>query len=654
MNELIGKTFFFRLLLPVIAGIAATTLLPGCTPLIPFLKLPGLTLMMLSFIIAEKKHYRFRWFFGAGLFLYLFSLSAVQYREHEKRVLFSFPAGEQSYVATILDIPEVKRRSIACNVKTAPPYGKKIVLYLAQTEEARMLLPGDEILFSARLQRFHNFGNPDDFDYVRFMKIKGFSASAYVPAKNWLKTGRESRTVPIVAQRIRGKALALLRLHVPDEDSYAFISAITLGYKAYLSDDLQDAFRASGTAHILAVSGLHVGIIYMIINLMFSFLGKEGKLYTLRQWLVICVLWAYVFMAGMSTSIIRAAIMLTIFCLGRMKHQRGFTFNTLAAAAFLILIFRPLSLFDVSFQMSFGAVFAILYFQPKMQALYVPKNRVVKYILDLFTVSTAAQLGVFPLLLYYFGTFPTYFFLTNLLVVPIVGIIMYATLPLTVLGIFGFFETGFIGLLQDIIRTTVIILTELTLRIVYISETLPFAQLSGRHLSFFQLIPLLLFVYLIAGFIYTHRPRYLIISLVMVFTYHLSITYEKITNTPTQLVIFNSPGTSEIGLYDHHKRHILVVPENGFLPHPVKSIFRLSDGSLNNYVAASSFPLDILILSQYSYFDMEQLLMIFNPAVIVLDSSLPRAAADRMKKDCNRPDIGIHDVTQNGALSVNF
>ena len=654
MNELIGKTPFFRLLLPLIAGIAAMALLPGCAPLIPFFTLTGLTLMLLSFILHEKQQYRFRWLFGAGLFLFLLTLSAARYCEQEKQVHFSFPAGEHRYMATILDIPEVKRNSIACNVKTAPPFGKKIVLYLAQTDEARSLLPGDEILFSARLQRFHNFGNPDDFDYVRYMKIKGFAASGYVPANNWLKTGRESRTIPIRAQRIRKKALTLFRSYLPDEEAFAFISAITLGYTAYLSDNLQDAFRASGTAHILSVSGLHVAIIYMIIHLLFSFLGNYGIRFILRQWLVICVLWGYVFLAGMSSPVIRAAIMLTILCLGTMRHQRGFTVNTLAASAFFILLFQPLSLFDVSFQMSFGAVYAILYFQPKMKARYTPKNRVVKYIWELFTVSTSAQLGVFPLVLYYFGTFPTYFFITNLLVVPIVGIIMYATVPLTLMAIGGIFQTGFIGLLQELCKTTVLLLTRLTLRIVYISESLPFAQLSGGYLSLLQLVLLLLFVYLIAGFLYTHRHRYLILSLALVLLFQLTLTHAYLTRAPSRLIVFNSPGTSEIGMLDHHKRHLLVIPDNGFLPHPQQSILRLSDGSFNEYVAASPFPLDILILSQYSNFDMEQLRMLFNPKTIVLDSSLPRYAADRIEKECKRLNIGVHDVTQNGAFSVNF
>ncbi len=654
MNALIGKTPFYRLLLPVITGIAAGSSFDICASATLRFGLSGLLVMLLSFWVEKSNRFKFRWLFGSGLFIFLFSLAAGQYREQEQRVRFIFPEREQSYVATILDIPEVKPRSIACHVKTAPPFEKKVIVYLEQTDEARLLVPGDEILFCARLQPFQNFGNPDDFDYVRYMHIKGFSASGFVPAENWLKTGRESRTIPVLAQRIRGKALVLFRSYLPDEDAYAFIAAITLGYKAYLSDDLQEAFRASGTAHVLAVSGLHVGIIYMIINLLFSFLGKSGNLFMLRQWIVILVLWGYVFMAGMSSSVIRAAIMITIFCLGSLQHQRSFTYNTLAASAFLILIFRPMSLFDVSFQMSFGAVFAILFFQPKIQARCIPKTRVVKYIRDLFTVSIAAQLGVFPLTLYYFGTFPTYFFITNLLVVPIAGIILYATVPLTVLGIFGIRQTGLIGLLQDVFRTIVQLLTAFILRIVHIFESLPFARLTGSHLSFFQLVLLLLLVFLATVFLYSHRPRYLIISLALILMIQLTVLHENITKSPPQLVVFNSPGTSEIGVFDHHTRYLTVVPENGFLPHPGKSILRLSDDSFSEFYAEEPFPVDILILSRSRELKVRQILGLINPSVIVLDSSLPRFTVNKVVRECNQSGIRVHDVTQNGAYSVNF
>lgn len=654
MNAFIEKTPFLRLLLPVITGIVFSLLFPAGIYVVVGLSLSGLLLMLLSYFMGDEKQYKLRWLFGAGVFLFLCSLSILQYQSYEKRTQAIFPEVAQYYTATLIDIPEVKTRSVACNVKTSYPLQRKVKLYLAKDAAARELNPGDEILFYARLQPFRNFGNPDDFDYVRYMKIKGFSGSAYVSAPNWQKTGRQSYAIPVLAQRLREKALQRYRSLIHDQETCAFISALTLGYKADLSDDLQEAFRASGTAHVLAVSGLHVGIIYGVINLLFSFLGKSGRRYILRQGLVILLLWLYVFVAGGSASVVRATIMLTIFCLGNMQQRKGFTYNTLAAAAFFILIFHPFSLFDVSFQMSFGAVAAILYFQPKLQTLYAPKNRIVKYGWNLFTVSMAAQLGVFPLVLYYFGTFPTWFFITNLLVVPLIGMIIYAAIALITVGSIPVFHIGFTEVIPSVLQWMMETLSGITLRTVHIAESLPFSQLTDSYISWIQLLLLITFLFLFAQFLFAHRSRPLIIALASLFVLQVTILHDKIRPSLPQLVVFNQPDRSEITLYVNGRRRFLEIPENGILPHPEKRILRLSDRSMAGFQTENLFPADVLILSQNASFSVGQLLHLFNPSVIVLDSSIPRSAANRMIAECRRLGIKVHDVTQNGAFSVPF
>ena len=217
-------------------------------------------------------------------------------------------------------------------------------------------------------------GNPDDFDYVRFMQIKGFSEHHTCPVRHGAKQGENGSISPSYHNGVEQDYLTSTVRSVWI-DAFALIS-ITLGYKAYLSDDLQEAFRASGTAHVLAVSGLHVGIIYMVIGFLFSFLGKQGVRYKIRQLLVVVSLWAYALIAGLSAPIFRATFMLTIYCVGQARNRAGFSYNTLAASAFFLLLINPFSLFDLSFQMSFMAVFAILFIQPKMQRIYTPNNRV--------------------------------------------------------------------------------------------------------------------------------------------------------------------------------------------------------------------------------------------------------------------------------------
>lgn len=654
MNALIGKTPFFRLLLPLIFGIIAGAIFPGILSVSLPTALAGLSLMLLSFFIRPDDQFRFRWLFGAGVCLFLFSLSLYQFRQHIESAELSPPGYGQYDLGVVLDIPEVKPRSIAVNVKTASPGKKKVILYLEQTDEARGLNPGDEIVFLSKVEPFRNFGNPDDFDYAGYMKNKGFAGSGYIPAVDWQKTGRETKSIPIMAQRFRAKALDFYRSFELDSDAYGFICALTLGYKVHLSNDLQEAFRASGTAHVLALSGLHVGIIYAVINLLFSFFGKSGYGFIIRQWLVILTLWAFVFIVGMSASIVRAAIMLTLFSLGSLYHRSGFTYNSLAAAAFLILIFQPSYLFDVGFQMSFAAVFAILFFNPKLSRLYRPPNKVVKYIWNLFCITTAAQLGVFPLVLYHFGTFPTWFFITNMLVVPLVGIIIYAAFPLIIFGLLRSLQWDIITVLYTFFQWVEKNLIELLLRIVYISESIPFAQISDKKISFPQLILLLLFIYSVTRMFVSRHPRPLIISLSALLFFQFTITYKNLTCPAPQLTVFNSPGRSEIAVFHNNKRHYLDITENSFVPHPEKCILLVSETNFTTHYTGEPFPLDILILSRQTSLHIEKLLGMFRPAMIVLDSSIPRYTAFRITQVCAAFNIDIHDVTEKGAFSLNF
>lgn len=654
MNELMGKTPFFRLLLPITGGIVSCRVLPDSSFFLAGLFLAGVLLIFLSFSQGEKQPFTYRWLFGAGTFIFLFAITLIQCREQTTRAECSFPDAPRTYLGTVQELTEDKARSIQCPIRTAPPDEKKVMLYLEKNDQARMLLPGDEIIFLARLEPFRNLGNPGEWDYAGYMHKKGYAARGYLPADQWRRTGREKLSPYMLAQQTRFRILTFYRSLGLDGETYAFIAAITLGYKAYLSDDIKEAFRASGTAHVLAVSGLHTGVIYLILNLLLSFLGNRGTGFLIRQWLIILMLWAYAFVAGLSPSVIRAVIMLSLFCLGRLRRSKGFTTNTLAAAAFLILLFHPFSLYDASFLMSFGAVFSILWFQPHLASLVRPHHKLSAYVWDLMTVSVSAQLGLFPLVLSFFGTFPTWFFLSNLLVVPLMSCILYSLVPLLVTGwlqaslsfIPEWLPQGF----QQIVHR----LTTATLHIVQFMESLPFAQLTGMQVSLIQALLLLLCVFLFSHYLFTRRPRPLIIALTSLLCFQLSLLQGQLQTTPPQLVVFNSAPASDISLFVHHKKQSLAIPENGFLSLPGKRILRLSDGSFAQYTADTTFPIDILILSQDCCFDLDQLCRLFQPSMIVLDSSLPRHAASRLSAVSRQQGIAVHDVRQKGAFSLTF
>lgn len=650
----IGKTPFLRLLLPLLAAIVFSSIIPEYLNITKLVTgITGLSFLIISIFIDKEYKFKFRWLFGVGIFLFLFSLTQVQYQIQEQNALFSFSEYKNCYIGTITDIPEIKPRTIAVNVKTGYPDKKKAVLYIQQSKEALNLEAGDEILFFAEMQPFKNYGNPDNFDYSRYMKIKGYSASAYVATTDWSKTGRKPAALAAVSQRLRSKALDFYKKLELDNDAGALISALTLGYKKELTEDLQEAFRVTGTAHVLAVSGLHVGIIFIVINLAFSFLGKHGNPFIIRQFMVIIALWAYVFVAGMSASVVRAAIMLTINCVANMVNRRGFTYNTLAAAAFFILIYSPFSLYDISFQMSFAAVFAILFFQPKLKEIYTPRHKITKYIYNLLIISFSAQLGVFPLVLYYFSTFPTYFFITNLLVVPLIGIIIYSIVPVILFNILTSMDVWIIEFFNSAFQWVFGAVVELTLQTVYIAEKLPFAQISDVHISLVQLILLLIFIIIFGFWIFSRLSKPLIASLVVFLILMLTVTYDLLSEQSLQLVVFNRNNKSEIDVYYENKRCFIHIPENGIIPITNRSVVRLSDNTILNYFSDNKFRLDVLILSGDS-FSTDQLLQLFNPEIIVLDSSVPAYYSNRMREECNSLGVRFHDVRENGAFSLKF
>lgn len=653
MSDLVAKIPFLRLLLPALTSISVSAFLIelSCPWIIC---MAGAGAMVVSFVISEKKQFSFRWLFGAGLFVFVFGLFTFLFGQKKEESQWRFADKPMACIGTVIEVPREKPRSFACNVKISYPISRKIVVYLQKEDRVRNINPGDEIIFIARVRPFKNFGNPDDFDYVRFMRNNGFSGSAYLSSSNWHPTGKEHASLYVSAQKVRKKALEFYRMFELDNDAYSFVSALTLGYKHDLTNELQEAFRASGTAHVLAVSGLHVGIVYGIFAFLFSFLGKTGGRFVLKQILVIAALWFYAFVTGLSPSVLRATLMLTIVSVGWVGGKSGFTLNTLAAAALFILFFNPMSLFNVGFQMSFIAVLAILSFNPVLNSLYRPKKRIIKKGWGLFSVSISAQTGIFPIALHYFGTFPTFFFIANMLVVPLMGIIIYACVPVILLTGLKPFQSVIVEGLYPVFGWILKALIHVVLKVVSFIETLPYAQLSGKPVSALQMVLLLLIVVAVFKF-FTHRR---VVSLVAGLTcslfFILTFTYAELSRKPVQLAVFNKPGFSDIGLYVDEKRVYFDVKENGFIQHPSKSILRLSGSSYSHVETSRPLKIDVLILSHDPAFSMMQLTNIFRTGQMVLDSSIPLYGRIRLMRECEKLGISCHDVEQDGAYLINL
>lgn len=305
--------------------------------------------------------------------------------------------------------------------------GGKVLLYL-QKDSMPMPVMGDVLLVETQVRRG---GKSGKFDYGLYLRRQGIVGTCWALRRNWQLIGHEDdMDLKGLAKRSQYFLYQQYRKMGIEGQELGIISALTLGYREDLDKDVQRAFSASGAMHVLAVSGLHTGIVWGIVMWILTL----GVLYKplwedkFRRWLLnistIVLIWAYAFLTGLSPSVMRSALMLTFWALSSLLEQQTSRWNPLLAAAVVILIVNPLALWSVSFQLSFAAVAGIMLFGSSMQQAVVSKGRVWQSVSGLLIVSLAAQLGTMPLTLHYFGQTSNYFALTNLIVVPMAGILL--------------------------------------------------------------------------------------------------------------------------------------------------------------------------------------------------------------------------------------
>lgn len=651
MRDIFSRAPFAKLLIPVfLAIISSTYCFNNCYPKV--VAAVGICLILHSIFISQQKNYSLRWVFGLGLHLIIFAISTFSLQHRLNISKFDFENASSNYIGTVFDIPQEKPKSIACNIYTTHPIKKKIVVYLQKDHNAQSLKPGDEIVFYSKIEPFKNFGNPDDFNFEKFMANKGFAGSTYISANDWQKTGEHNKTLRTISLHSRLEALDIFKKFELNHDAYSFISALILGHKDELSNDVKEAFRASGTSHVLAVSGLHVGIIYAVLALLLSFLGRNRRQIVVKQILIVAALWCYALLTGLSPSVIRAAIMLSIICISVMLDKKVYTYNTVAAAAFLILIINPLQFFDVGFQMSFIAVLSIVYFNPAINGILKPKRKIPQYLWSIFTVSLAAQMGVFPIALYYFGTFPTYFFIANMIIVPMIGLIIYTSIGLaTITMIMAEGGALFIHIFS-ICKTFLNFIIELTLKVVYKIETLPYSQISDLYLSSLQTIILMSMIYFGVKYIKNKSPKSIIASGSCFLFLSLLIIAPKFSKNNDHLIIFNTPNKRDIALFIDNKRVYFNVPDNGYISHHNKKILSLTQNKTDNLKVKERIELDILVLSYDNTFSIHKLQQIFTFNQLIIDSSVSQKTRNRWKRECDNLGIGLHDVSKDGAFFI--
>lgn len=654
MNNSISKTPFLFLLIALIIGVILQYYLKTDLHWSIIATFLGGVIMLLSLRNKIAKQYQYRWIFGIGTSVAFIGVGG--FATYAKQDIMCYQPNEniKSYIGYVIDAPQEKQQSTAYKLHLEDE-DVSIICYFQRDSLRNMPQLGDVIVFIGQLQKIKNLSNPDEFDYSKYMYDQGFVASCYLPNKSWILTGEQKRTIKIEALKIRDQIINIYNALGFTDEEQSILAALTLGYQDSLSEDIKQSFRATGTVHILSVSGLHVGIIYGIIVILLSFISKRSKYSWIKSVLIILLLWSYAFVTGLPPSVVRAGIMLTIVCVGDILNKKASPLNNLYLAAFAMLLYNPFQLFDIGFQLSCLSVFSILLFYPLVIEKFKFKNPIIRYLIQLLVVSFAAQIATFPLCLFYFGTFPTYFFLANLLIVPIVSLITYSLVALLIYWkVVSLFEYN----LFDFIVTMLQYLVGLMIIGIRFFENLPFALFDEIKISFTEL--LLIYLSLITLYIAVVRTNskallFSLIAIILLLVYNI---LDEQNTRKNALIVYNRNRVTDIRFLTQGE-HIQLNDIIDNYTNPCLSIGGKSILIMNKIVeqkAAKStqYYVDYIVLIGSSNYQLSEIEKCYNIENIVLDGSLKGDVRRRLTKECENRGLTIHDVTQKGALSINF
>ena len=287
---------------------------------------------------------------------------------------------------------------------------------------------GDKLFCKLKVTEPNEGDTPGAFNYKDYLLNKnihyiGTVESIHTISKNNLNIFIHK------AHEIRKQFNEILSIHLQG-DALHLATALIYGDDDLISKDLINAFSVTGTLHVLSVSGLHVGLIYILLNYLFSFLGKIKNGNKYKSVCIVICLCAYALLTGLTPSVLRSVIMFSFIVMGKNFKQEANAFNSLFASALLLLVFNPMYLLDIGFQLSYLAVFGILFFYPRINSLLKVENYLLNKAWQTTAVSVAAQLSTLPISLYYFNQFPTYFIPANLIIIPYTTLLMYACILL--------------------------------------------------------------------------------------------------------------------------------------------------------------------------------------------------------------------------------
>lgn len=689
------KNPFIKLFIALAAGIA----LQWNHPLPSFAWImaasAGILILLLLFWLPFFRRYQLSFLSGTGMVLAISSAGGLLVLSKDIRNSpnwFGHHYKPGDAVIASLEEPLVeKTKSLKADAKVhfilhdgkAIPVRGRIIIYFRKdsaTPGAGHLYGeldyGSQIILRKNIQEIKNSGNPGGFDYKRYSVFKGITHQAFIRQKEFeIIPGRKINALKETIYAARKRVLNILRKNIPGEKETGLAEALLIGYKDDLEQPLVQSYTNTGVVHIIAISGLHIGLIYWLLAFILKPISKKRNARWLKPLLIITGLWAFSLLAGAQPSVLRSALMFTFIVLGETLNRKTSVYNSMAVSAFLLLCINPFWLWDVGFQLSYAAVLSIIIFMRPVYNLFYFKNKILDFTWKLNAVTLAAQVLTLPLSIYHFHQFPAMFMLSNFLAVPLSCVILFAEIFLCIISFIPA-----IALLTGEITAWLIRLMNTYVENV---ELIPGSLWDGLQITIVQVILLILFTAGISRWLLEKEKKGLVYGLLAMLGFFIARSFSFAeAEQQKKIVVYNVPQKRAIDFINGRKffftgdsdllqegfaRNFHLKPsrilmrtsrtdklrhftkEGNYIQFGSKRIM-LIDKSTSFQKSAAKQTVDLLVISKNPKLYFKHLVPALDIKQVVFDGSAPAWKVKYWKKDCDSLKIPWHDVTAKGAF----
>ncbi|PKP52883.1 MAG: hypothetical protein CVT92_06845 [Bacteroidetes bacterium HGW-Bacteroidetes-1] len=662
----------------------------------------GVGLFVLIGMQLKLHSYPLRWLFGAilSIILVVAGVLNVQLQQPSRNAthLIHDQVPSSFYKARLIEpaIKGEKTTKLLLKLQSTVDSNGQIIkdglilAYIKNDDNAVFPEYGDMVLFRKTPISPEAPLNPDQFDYKLYLERKGVYHQIFLKESEWWIVGRGYRNpVFFLAYNLRNKLLHAIQENGLSGDEFHVASAILLGYDDHLPSYLRKGYTAAGAMHVLCVSGLHVGIIFLIFSFLLGFLKQSRFQQILKTVLLLIVIWFYALITGLSPSVLRATIMISFVLFGQLFKRNGFIINSLAASAFVLLWVDPSTLFNIGFQLSYSAVLGIVLLQKPIYHWLFVKNYVLDKIWGITSVAIAAQLATMPFVLHYFNQFPSYFMLSNLFLVPLSFFVIVSGMALLLTSFLPFIPQ-FLGWVT---YGLIFVMNHLILSI----EALPHAVISELYISWLEVVLLVLLISSVLMMVTLSARKWTIPAMLLAALLLTSFTWRNIkSHQQSRLMIYGLNRQTAIDLIKG-RDHVLIADSSiiadafslsynlekhwvhsGLNTKPVwfernatvQHTFFDKKGPLisfngkilalwdrynqNQFLYSRQMKVDYVLINGNTSECLNEVRRYFDFQILILDLSVPDWHAEKWEQSAKDASVEMYDIRKKGAFMVVF